>query len=76
MCDHPLDAVELAGFEEGKRGLVGAGVPGKGCIRIQRSNSEGNPRSDDRHGRKMEDREERKMARERMEVIYTPEDPQ
>ena len=73
MCDHPLDTVELAGFEEGERGLVGAGVPGKGYIRIQRSNSEGNPRSGDRHGRKMRIE---KNGRWRMEVIYTPEDPQ
>ena len=72
MCDHPLDTVELAGFEEGERGLVGACVPGKGYIRIQRSNSEGNPRSGDRHGRKMGG----SRRTEGIEVIYTPEDPQ
>ncbi len=56
MCDHPLDAVELAGLEEGERRLVGACVPGKGkseySAPTQKSKRRKPPKGD-RHRRKI-----------------------
>ena len=82
MCDHPLDAVELARLEEGERSFVSACVPGERenqYTALQLKNQ--------REGgvlrrvvivisARLEEREEQKVVRQRMGVIYSPEYPQ
>lgn len=82
MCDHLLDAVELARLEEGERRLVGACVPGETvnqytALQLRNQREGGNLRREVIViGARLEEREEQKVARERMEVLDSPEHPQ